>query len=106
MKITYRIPSKGPYGFVEIEKEITVIDKTHALAEEILVVEQLEQLMALQKGESGEGLTTKEFNAALDEYLKTNSLKNGTELYAKMSLPQQACFQEIKKSLKRITEVE
>lgn len=50
----------------------------------------------------GIGLDKKEFNRCLDEYLTTNSLINGTELYAQMSKPQQQVFQEIKKSLKRI----
>lgn len=47
-------------------------------------------------------LPAKEFNAALDEFLLTSNLRNGVEIYGKMSPAQQACFQEIKKSFKRM----
>lgn len=48
------------------------------------------------------GLSDKEFNAALDEYLNTNSIKNGTEIYAQMNPQQQSIIQAIKRSIKRI----
>lgn len=63
----------------------------------------LEHYRALQRAYTGgTGLSTKQFNDALDEYLKTGTLKDGTNLYAEMNPQQQSIFQEIKKSLKRI----
>lgn len=53
--------------------------------------------------EAIEGLPSKEFNAALDEFLVTNNLTNGADLYARMSPAQQQCFQEVKRSLKRLS---
>lgn len=49
-----------------------------------------------------EGLLPKQFNACLDEYLKTGTLRDGVNLYGEMSFEQQNVFQQIKKSLKRI----
>jgi hypothetical protein len=46
-----------------------------------------------------EGISTKEFNSALDRYL--NDGTGDTETYLNMSPDQQRIFQEIKKSIKR-----
>lgn len=48
---------------------------------------------------SGPGLAT--FKEALDEYLTTGALKNGTELWQEMNDNQRFVFQEIKKSKQR-----
>ena len=50
----------------------------------------------------GEGLEPKEWRMALDEYLNTNNLTDGTNLYERMSPNQQMVLQEIKKAFKRI----
>jgi len=87
MKIVHHIPTEQ-FGFTEVETEDMTYDEAKSLYGANLA--------------SGEGLEVKVFNASLDEYLLTNTLKDGTNLYEKMSAPQQAVFQEIKKSLKRI----
>lgn len=101
MKIIYRIPSKDPYGYVEIEKEINATDKQHILAEEILAVEELESLMVLQKvGKSDTGLPKKEMDTWLDTYLLSQT--GDVNQYSKMSDSQKECVQAIKRSLARI----
>lgn len=50
----------------------------------------------------GEGLDDKEMNRCVDEYLTTENLVNGTELYERMSPEQQEWFQITKRALKRI----
>ena len=55
-----------------------------------------------RKYEGGFGLPTKEWNAALDEFNSTGTLKNGVELFNQMNDFQQRFFQEQKKSIKRL----
>ena len=90
MKAQLRIPTNESYAYIEVSAEGT--------EEEIIA--QYHKLTNAVKG--GFGLEKKEWNAAIDEYLNTSSLVNGTEIYAQMNVEQQSCFQEIKKSLKRI----
>ena len=95
MKVTLRIPTNDQFAFIEIEKE--VIDTMEA-------VDAYNEAMGHFK--PNEGLPHKEWNSALDEYLTTNSLRGGTELYERMSLNQKMVMQEIKKAFKRITSKE
>jgi hypothetical protein len=90
MKITHHIPTEQ-FGFTEVEVEGT--DK--------MTYEEAKLAYGLPI-ESGEGLDAKSFNDSLDEYLMTNSLTNGANLYQSMSKEQQMIFQTIKRSLKRI----
>ena len=92
MKTLYHFPVEQ-YGFVEVEGEVVSID------------EAIETYHALRKPQnaSGEGLDQKTWNRALDEYLLTNALVDGTNLYERMNPEQQKVMQEIKKALKRIT---
>jgi len=89
-KATLHVPIEQ-YGFIAIECENTptgLVEAYRAIAAaNTTVVNQL---------------PAKEFNAAIDEYLLTNALKGGVEIYYRMSPQQQFTFQEIKKSLKRI----
>lgn len=94
MKITYRIPTEQ-YSYIEIEHEAPDTWKPQEIKE------SYDNLVLVFK--SKEGLSTKDFNAALDEYLQTNSFKNADETYFKMSPEQQKIIQEIKKCVKRIT---
>ena len=50
----------------------------------------------------GEGIPDKEFNAVVDAMMCAESVKNGTEIWPRMSAEQQAICQAIKKSSKRI----
>lgn len=96
MKIKYRIPSKDPFGFVEMEYETTTKDKEMDLAK---VVDQLEEVMAHQKGEKA-GLPPKDWCAWLDTYLTTNT--GNADQYNLMSPEQVRVIQEIKKAVKRL----
>lgn len=89
-KITYHVPTEQ-FGFVEVE--VNEGDN--------LTYEDVKSRYGANLG-SGEGLETKVFNASLDEYLTTNELRDGANLYKQMSPSQQSVFQEMKKSLKRI----
>lgn len=90
MKATLRIPTEM-YAYIEVE-----IEKDSA--EE--VIDEYNRITALYKG--GAGLTEKQFNAALDEYLSTGSVRNGTELYEQMTPEQRNIMQTVKRSVKRI----
>lgn len=73
------------------------------LAIEGTLEEITEAHRALQSAWRGaEGISDKDFNASLDEYLSTNNLTDGANIYAKMSPQQQFVFQACKRSLKRI----
>lgn len=97
MKITLRIPTADQYAFAEIVFEDAELK--NGFGPESLKEEYDKYIRAFKVNE---GLSPKEWNAALDEYLSTNNLKDGVNLYQLMSPTQQQCFQEIKKSLKRI----
>ncbi len=87
MKHLLRIPTVEPYGYIESEFEGSADD---AIAEQ-------KRLHTLMKG--GEGMTTNEWNACLDHYLKEHTMT--ADEYASMNLTQQAMIQELKKSHKR-----
>ncbi len=89
MKYEYQIKT-GEYEFINGEGEGTPEEAVQAFKE-------LKEAFG-----GGSGLDDKTFNAALDEYLSTNELTNGTELYAQMSKEQQFVFQAVKRSIKRI----
>jgi len=91
MKTTLRLPTQDQYAFIEIEAEVSS-------AEDAVVAYY--DAMKLIKPQ--EGLDTKTWNASLDEFNNTGTLKNGTELYQLMNPYQKFYFQEQKKSLKRI----
>lgn len=86
-KTTFHIPTEQ-YGFLEVEYEGEPDDVVEAYR-------AFKRLLGPQ-----EGLPTKDWNATLDEYLKTGDMKS--EEYEKMSLSQKQIIQEIKKSVKRI----
>lgn len=90
LKSTIRIPT-AQYAYFEVEYEGT----------EDEIIETHNRL--LKKYNGGFGLDEPLFQKCLDEYLTKNTLKNGTELYAQMSVDQQQLFQELKKAFKRIT---
>lgn len=96
MKVTYRIPTKDQYAFVEITEEH---DGATPFEHRVRYDELREAFLGEKKPT---GLDTKTFNACLDEFCKTNKLSNGTELYYAMSPEQQMVFQELKKCFKRI----
>lgn len=101
MKITYRIPSKDPFGFVEIEKEILIMSDQETLAQEILAVEELEQLMVLQKNHKvAPGLPPKEWNNWIDTYLLTGT--GDPNIHSQMSPEQQRIIKAIQLSTKRL----
>lgn len=76
----------GQYQFIETECE--TIEETKDIHDNI------------KRLFNGEGLPVKDFNKALDRYLKDGT--GDVEEYMKMSDNQKMVFQEIKKSLKRI----
>lgn len=87
MIYTLRIPTIQ-YGYIETHFEGTAEE---AFAEH-------DRLINIHNGEFG--IPTKDFNAALDEYLSEGT--GTTETYMKMSKYQQTIIQEIKKSLARL----
>jgi hypothetical protein len=84
---TLRIPTVQ-YGYIE-----TIFEGT---AEEAF--EEHNRLLNLHNG--GFGISTDEFNKALDRYLVDGT--GDVNQYSQMSKEQQTVFQEIKKSMKRI----
>lgn len=91
LKALYHFPTEQ-YGFVEVEEEV-------ASKEEAIEAYSATKASVVS---SSEGLTPKEMNRCIDEYLSTGSLVDGTELYQQMSASQQDFLQQLKRSLKRI----
>lgn len=89
MKATIRIATRQ-YEFIEFEKDVETIGEAVELYEE-----------GISLANAGEGLTEKEFNAVLDEYLSTGNVVNGTEHYEKMNERQRDIVQSVKRSIKR-----
>lgn len=81
-----RIPTQDQYAYLEVEFEGTT--------EEAFI--EYKRVTAMVQG--GVGLTDKEFNAVLDEYLTTKTISNGADLYEKMNVSQQSTIQTIKRS--------
>ena len=101
MKTLYHIPTEQ-YGFIEVEAD--VYDTRSYEDVKALYIKSITPPNSPNSPEMG--IPTKEFNQALDEFLTTNTLKDGANLYEQMSLPQRSVFQEIKKSLARISSKE
>ena len=91
MKVTYRIPTEQ-YAYVEVETTV----KEETTPETVLETHRV--LTEAFKPKSG--IPTKDFNQALDRYLKDGT--GETEQFLAMNPDQQRVFQEIKKSLKRV----
>ncbi len=92
MKYTLHIPVEQ-YGFVEAEYEGMSTDPDEAR-------DFYETIKATFK--VGEGISDKEFNAVVDAMMRGESIKNGTEIWPRMSESQQNVCQNIKRSMKRI----
>lgn len=90
MKYHLRVPTSEQYAYIEAEYEGSAEEAVEAYRELTVAVR------------TGFGLPQAEFNKALDEYLKTNELRNGADLYAQMDAAQQRVFQELKKAFKRM----
>ena len=88
-KITHHIPTEQ-FGYTEVEMAET----------EFVPYNEAKSLYGACG--ASEGLSTKEFNSAVCEYLETGELKEGTELYQRMSPEQKEWFQITKKAVKRI----
>lgn len=86
-----RVPTSEPYAYIEADFE----------GDAEGAVEEYKRLTALVKNEGGAGVPITQFNALLDEYLSTGTIKNGGDVWENMSKEQQVVFQEIKKSRKR-----
>lgn len=96
MKITYRIPTKDQYAFVEVQKEVQ-----NGITEEELTYEY-QNLFESLNSEEGSGLAAKQWNAWLDGYLKGKA--GSVEEWEQMDEFQKRCINEIKKSQKRTNE--
>lgn len=90
MKYELHIPVEQ-YGFVaamiETEDPDEVVEHYNALKASFSV---------------GDGLSAKDMDKFLEEYLGTSTVKNGTESYVQMNPEQQRWVQCIKRALKRI----
>lgn len=91
MKITYRIPTKEQFAFVEVVEEGVVTDE--------VIQSRYNDLTNSFK--EGLGLPDKVFNALLDEYLTTGTVQNGGDVWEQLSEKQKFVVNEVKKSRKR-----
>ena len=96
MKIELRIPATEQYAYIGLE-----LADNEVLTDEMIhdAVSNYRRATSLLRGTTG--LPPKEWNAALDEYRKSGKLKNGVELYEKMSDHQKDVLQELKRSFNR-----
>ena len=88
MKMLLHFPVEQ-YGFIEVEEDIGSIEEAFDVYH-----------ISAKFYKSGEGISVKDFNDALDTYLVKET--GNTEQYLSMSKQQQDVFQEIKKALARI----
>lgn len=96
MKVTYRIPTRDPYAYVEIETNPESI-----LTKEI--TETYEELTRAFKGEpEGFGISAKDFNRIFDHYrLEGSILAEDVPFCEDMDKSQQECLSALKRSLTR-----
>ena len=91
MKYTLHVPVEQ-YGFIQVDD---IESREEAITEYKLVAKQFTD---------GIGLTAKEFNEIIDEYLTTDKLINGGDFYENLSAAQKYVLNEVKKSKKRTRE--
>lgn len=87
-KAQLRIPTGEQYAYIEVTVEGTPEEVVAAYYEFTKFVKP------------GIGLSSKDFNTAIDRYLTDGT--GETEKYLAMNPAQQACIQEIKKAFKRL----
>lgn len=92
MKVTYRIPTKDQYAFVEVVHEEDVLELEEAKIREIY-----DALTNTFK--DGPGLSQSKWNAWLDGYLAGKP--GSVEEWEQMDARQKDIINEVKKSLKR-----
>ncbi len=99
MKALIRIPIEEVVGknismwaYSEVEMEVDSIEDAI----------ELYSASKTLKTVLGQGLDKKTYDRAVEEYLVSGGLVNGTELYQQMSPSQQDWFQTTKRALKRV----
>jgi hypothetical protein len=94
MKFTLRLPT-DTYAY--IEQEVDVEDAQEA-------VEVYKNLQEAWKGDTGEGLSSREYCRFIDEYINTGKPpEDGMSLWQDMDSKQRHVVNEIKKALARAT---
>jgi hypothetical protein len=94
IKAEIRIPTTQ-FGFITLNVEVE--DAAAAIAAHNEAVK-----LYNTPPEAVGGLTVKEMNACLDEFLLTGTVKGGIELWEKMNPMQKEIFQTIKRATKRL----
>lgn len=95
MKIIYRIPAKEPYGYIEIEDDVS-----EGFFDPEKMQEQYKTFKATFDEVPGNGLTGKEVDLILDGWFQGKGVTS--DLYDKRNQEQDKWFQAIKRSLARI----
>lgn len=93
MKITYRIPTKEPYAYVEVEQELEVLDG-------VLISENYKDLTKAIVNET-EGLDNKTFIALLDELWDKESIQADPGIVETMSHSQKEIMRAFKLVIQR-----
>lgn len=103
MKITYRIPNKPDMFAYLVELEC---DETEQLPSQISSATIAEGYDVFSKAfkpkEEVPGLSDKEFNKIVEEYLTTNKLSGGVDVYNSLNEQQKYWIQTTKKAVKRL----
>lgn len=92
MKITYRIPGKEPFSYIELEAE--VIGK---MGPENIITDFESYIQA---SKTGDGLPKKDFDTMLDGYLRDGVVDSNE--YSRCNKEQKNIMSSIKRSLSRI----
>lgn len=96
MKITYRIPTKEQYAFVEfVVEDVPTVKETFQEAKE-----NYDEMIATFTKEVGPGLPPREWSTWLDGYLQGKP--GSVEEWSRMDESQKKIINEIKKAHKRI----
>lgn len=93
MKIIYRIPTKDPYAYIEVEHESVGLEPE-------IYRKNYDELSAVFR--DGDGITRQEMNEVVDSMLRGESVNGGVQLWEKMSAEQKEICQTIKRATKRI----
>lgn len=87
MKYVSHVPVEN-FGFISVE--------TESAEEAVLEYEKIKSMM-----KTGDGIPNDQFNKLVDEYLSTQKIQNGGDIWEHLDERQRWFFNEIKKSNKR-----
>lgn len=97
MKQILRLPTADQYAYIELE-----LGDSEVLTDDLIHESITNYNRAMGQIKGNPGITEKYFNAILEEYLTTKTIRNGQEIYEKLSPNQRNTIQDIKRTYQRL----